>query len=711
VIAGLNFNCALLTGGSVMCWGDDSLGQLGNGTSTTTPIQGPVDVTGLTGGVKAVSAGSDSACALTASGGVKCWGWNVYGQLGTGSLPQSATPVDVTGLTSGITAISAGDQHACAVTTQGGVKCWGSNKNGQLGDGTTTDSAVPVDVTGMSGVTAIASGADDDPVNHYGAFTCALTSAGGVKCWGGNSAGQLGNGATTDSPIPVDVAGLTAGVSQIFAGADYACALMSAGGVKCWGGASAVPTDVAGLTGGVTSIAVGDANTPVACAVTGAGGVKCWDKRAQTPGDYPGLTSDVSTIALYAGHVCVVRTSGVVSCQAGSNAPFVDVAGLIPGTGAGPTSQPTTAGGGGNIEAITAGFASTCVLTGSGGAKCWGLNQYGQLGNGSTASSSLVPVDVLGLTSDVSEVAAGNQYACALTDAGGIKCWGANDTGQLGTGTTTSSLIPVDVPGLTSGIKAISTGGAADTGEQGAGATTCALTSSGGVKCWGSGSLGDGAAQQGSLTPVDVSGLSGITAIAAGHVHACALTGADGVKCWGGLSYIVPVMFYGTTPVDVAGLTSGVTAIGAGDGFDCALTSSGGVKCWGSNFSDQLGSASSGSSTTPVDIPGLTSGVTAIAIGPDHACALTSAGGVKCWGANNAGQLGNGTNSPSVTGAPVDVAGLASGVVAIAAGTDHTCALMATGGVKCWGDNSFGQLGNSTVGNGFTTTPVDVGGL
>jgi alpha-tubulin suppressor-like RCC1 family protein len=352
-------------------------------------------------------------------------------------------------------------------------------------------------------------------------------------------------------------------------------------------------------------------------------------------------------------------------------------------------------------RAIAAGSDShhTCVVTGAGGAKCWGANGQGQLGDGTTTSSGTA-VDAAGLTTGVTAVAAGLAHTCALTTAGYVRCWGYNRQGQLGDGTTTGRRSPIDVVGLSGAVGAITAGRT----------HTCALTLAGGVKCWGAndhGQLGDGTTINHS-SPVDVAGLaSGVSAIAAGAWHTCALTSAGGVVCWGDNRW--GQLGDGTTasstiPVDVAGLGGGAIAIAVGADETCALTIAGGVKCWGDNRSGQLGDGTTASSAIPVDVAGLGGGAIAITVGGAYTCALTSAGGVKCWGMNNSGQLGDGSTASRST--PADVAGLASGVRALAAGAWHTCALTGVGGVVCWGGNYRGELGDGTTGTRLP--PVNV---
>jgi alpha-tubulin suppressor-like RCC1 family protein len=357
-----------------------------------------------------------------------------------------------------------------------------------------------------------------------------------------------------------------------------------------------------------------------------------------------------------------------------------------------PRPQPATAAGG--VAAVSAAGGYTCALTSAGGVKCWGTNDPGQLGDGQACGtlSCPAPVDVSGLTSGVAAVSAGTNHTCALTSTGGVECWGLNDTGQLGDGTTTSRTTAVDVSGLTSGVAAVSAGYS----------HTCALTTAGGLKCWGgntAGELGDGTTTD-RTTPVDVSGLtSGVAAVSAGAIHTCALTTAGGLKCWGGDGT--------TTPVDVSGLTSGVAAVSAGYFHTCALTSAGGLKCWGYNVHGQLGDGTTTNRTTPVDVSGLTSGVAAVRGGLNHTCALTTAGGLKCWGDNSTAQLGDGTATERHT--PVDVSGLTGGVAAVTTGFDNTCGITSAAGLKCWGFNDSGQLGDGTT--TLRITPVDVVGL
>jgi alpha-tubulin suppressor-like RCC1 family protein len=352
---------------------------------------------------------------------------------------------------------------------------------------------------------------------------------------------------------------------------------------------------------------------------------------------------------------------------------------------------------------VAAGGSHTCAGV-DGGVQCWGDNTYGQLGDG-THSGRTTPVDVVGLNASARALITGDHHTCALTASNGVKCWGGNGAGQLGDGTTTDRTTPVDVSGLGSGVHTIAAGGG----------HTCALVY-GGVRCWGwnaDGQLGDGSKVI-RTTPVAVSGLSsGMRAVAAGASHTCAVTDGGAVQCWGDNRY--GQLGDGsttdrTTPVNVLGLDSGVRAIAAGGYHTCALTAAGQMKCWGANDSGQLGDGTTIQHATPVDVSGLAGGVSALGAGGCHTCALmdtVQGGGIQCWGDNGHGQLGDGTTIPRMT--PVEVFGLTINVDAVAAGTRHTCAVVQEDRLTCWGRNDYGQLGDGSMQD--RTIPVHVAGF
>lgn len=335
--------CALTSNGGVKCWGLNG-GRIGDGTAVDRKVA--VDVPSLTSDVTAITAGASYSCALTVGGGVKCWGFNYYGQLGNNGNTTQLSPVDVVGLTEGVLAISAGDIHTCALMSSGGVKCWGNNTYGGLGDGTTVPKSIPVDVVGLdNNIVAISAG------NNY---TCALTNYGGVKCWGYNGNGNLGDGTTAPSVVAVEVVGLSSGVTKVDAGLNDTCAVLNTGGVKCWG------ANTYGM--------LGDGTT----------------NRATTPVDVVGLDAEI-----------------------------VDV---------------------------VAGQYQTCALTVAGSIRCWGRNNYGQLGNGATVDS-LSPVAVSTIEG-ATALSSYNAFTCALV-AANVKCWGGNTYGGLGDNTTINRATPV----------------------------------------------------------------------------------------------------------------------------------------------------------------------------------------------------------------------------------------------------------------------------
>lgn len=695
--------CALDSTGDVKCWGSNAYGQLGTGDQLTR--FSPTDVTGLTSGMAAVGSGTSFGCALSDAGAVNCWGYGGQGQLGNGLTTSSSTPVGVTGLSSGVTAIAVGGSHTCALTTDGAVKCWGKGLRGQLGNGTTASSSTPVNVSGLSsGVVAIASG---------DSHSCALTDAGAVRCWGENQTLQLGRTGMTMSSTPSTVTSLPSDITTIAAGGGHSCALTSTGAAQCWGNntsgqlgngnttnsATAVP--VTGLSSDVHALSLGANHS---CAVLAQGQTQCWGANTvgqlgdgsttnrSTPIQVTGLTSGVTLMDAGKDHTCAVVNSNAITCWGDdTRAQLGDRGGYVQ-----PIAHPVPHLS--QASALASQDYGACALTDAGGVTCWGYNVSGQLGDGST-TDSFAPVAVSGLASGVTQIAAGGSHACALTSAGAVLCWGLNDKGQLGDGSTTNRSTPVQVSGLTSGVTAIAANGK----------SSCALTAGGELKCWGynsKGQLGDGTTTNRS-TPVTATVASGpVAAVALGFSHSCVLSTDGGVRCWGSGTF--GELGDGSktdslTAKQVSGLTSGVASISAGLSHTCAISTAGDALCWGSNSNGQIGDGTYTHAPTPVTVPGFEKKTASISPASSHTCATTIDGAAYCWGNNSSGQLGDGTVAPHLTPGPVT--GLTSGLVDTDGGNNLSCALHSDGSVSCWGFNDRGQVGRVT---NYSLNPVDV---
>jgi alpha-tubulin suppressor-like RCC1 family protein len=678
--------CALLSDHTVKCWGRNIVGQLGTGD--TTDSYTPISVTGLSG-VVAVQAGGFHNCAIITGGTVQCWGDNALGQVGDGTLATlHTTPFTVLGI-SNATALALGGDFSCALLSGGTVKCWGGNGQGRLGDGlllqslSTPDISPPVTVVGITNAIAISAGRG---------HACAVLSNHTIQCWGDNSAGMLGNGMFTNSSTPVTVTGISNAIG-ITGGAVHTCARLADSTVQCWGDNANAQIGPGSKTNSTTPASVLSASTqlPIAivstvatgslhgCGLLNNGNVGCWGNN--------GLGQLGSNLFARSSAANIVSVSGVPITVSVSGVPITPL----------PITQPT---------ALTAGGWHTCaIMQADGSIGCWGDNAYGQLGDGTLTKSS-TPVMVNGIVngtttylnnatfsylpiiSTTTAVAAGSVRSCAIisqkTDTGlcvvggacpsysytnTVKCWGDNDHGQLGDGTTNSSSTPVNVSAITT-ASAI-TGGYNH---------TCALISGGGiqfntVQCWGanySGQLGNGTTTD-SPVPVTVSGIGGF------HL------------CPGGGGCAQPPH---------------VVALGVGNMNDhsCAVMLGGTVMCWGDNTFGQLGvdPLTMTNSSTPVPVTGITN-ATAVALGYGHTCALLSDNTVKCWGWNILGQLGNGTATDSSV--PVTVSGLTDATT-ITAGFTQTCAARSSGGIQCWGDNSYAQLG---LGVTATSSPTPMG--
>ncbi|HKT04598.1 MAG TPA: fibronectin type III domain-containing protein, partial [Rugosimonospora sp.] len=280
VAAGANHTCALSTSGGAYCWGDNSHGQLGDGTTSERDTPVAVDTSGVLEGVRLadISAGGDHTCAVSTAGAAFCWGDNGHGQLGDGTTDERDSPVAVdTGVQLG--ALAAGGSHTCAVSAAGLVFCWGDNGHGQLGDGSTTDRDRPVAADTSAVFAAVAAG---------GRHTCAVSTGGAAFCWGDNGHGQLGDGTTSERDSPVAVT-TGATLSALAAGGSHTCAVSTGGAAYCWGGNghgqlgdgtttdrhTPVAVDASGALSGVDLAGVG-AGPEHACVLSTVDQAYCW---------------------------------------------------------------------------------------------------------------------------------------------------------------------------------------------------------------------------------------------------------------------------------------------------------------------------------------------------------------------------------------------------------------------------------------------------
>jgi alpha-tubulin suppressor-like RCC1 family protein len=341
----------VLDNGMAWCWGRNDQGQLGDGTSIDRPALAPHS---LGGQVTEIAGGGYHTCARLDSGEVFCTGSNEYGQLGTGSAAQQSYQAQqVSALAADTVSIAAGSKHTCALKSDGSVRCWGDNFHGQLGDGSTIMRAEPVEITAL-GQEVVRLGMDDS-ADH----SCVVTREGSVKCWGWNSAGQLGDGSTQDRSLPVLVDRDASGnalddIIDVCTGWLHTCVQRAGGEVLCFG------SNDSGRLGN------------------------------------PALTAPMATrpvaVALPAPAI-----QGSLSC----------------------------------------GTDHTCAILDDGTARCWGGNEYGQLGNGTyDAQGQATPALVTGLASPAASISADAYRTCATLDDGSMHCWGQDRIGGLSTSTT-----------------------------------------------------------------------------------------------------------------------------------------------------------------------------------------------------------------------------------------------------------------------------------
>lgn len=761
IAASTTSTCFIRYDSLVYCTGLGTSGQIGNAASAT--VNTPTAVAGVLSGVGVYSltGGLLHYCAIIASSRFgACWGQGTNGKIGDNSATTRNAPVNILGpLTStALLMISAGTEHTCAIASGTGFGyCWGLNGNGQLGDGTVTQRSIP---TAIQGVLASV------PLSWIscGAFyTCAIRASDSrTFCWGINGAGQLGDGTVTQSTVPVAViAPLNVSASMVECTLETTCATLASTGILyCWGRGNngqrgdgtttsiqSTPTIVVGALAAlrVAYISHGEPSSH-RCVITFASNtLYCWglDTGGQlgnvfgapstttTPQQIVVNAADTTSSLKFAAvdcgdlHTCAVTTSYETYCwgtattgQFGDGYPINPVSGittpqLVPGFETGVTE--VTAGGGDSVCARKGGVSY-----------CWGANDRSQLGFGTDteyykATPTATSIQFKFVTTNTPGGGIGNtRHACGIrVDNDQLMCWGANNFGQLGDGTTTQRNAPVYVLGELNGaaVSGATCGGGATDSNAG---WTCAIRANDSVLfCFGAGTLGqmgDGSTTSRSL-PNRVLGIFATTgayqvANSDGWWHACALENVNRTTyCWGrvpeGQAGDGTVTSPKLLPVAALGdlRNASMKQISMGNVYSMGIRAADNyVFTWGANNAVNLGDGTGTNRQFPTRVAGTFSlfGADYCAGGgyssggnPMGCCTREVDRQLQCWGVNSRGGIGDGTTSNR--NAPVQVLGALSNaaVSQFAVGNLFVCAIRANDtSLWCWGNVEFGALGN-----------------
>lgn len=704
IAAAGSLGMARVADGTIRAWGDNSDGQLGNG-STAANSPTPVTVAGIgSSEPKAVqiALGFASSYALLEDGSMRSWGNNDEGQLGNGTATSRNTPGALLwgprGQVTRVTQISAGAYSAYALMTGGTISAWGNNNRGRLGDGTTTNSYVPRNVSGITTATQVVAG-------YVSAY--AVLTDGTVRSWGGNEEGQLGNGTqdyATAYSTPQPVQTLT-NVTQITAAVFGAYAITSDGTVYAWGNnaataTTATPTVVSGAanttylqdnsseaSNNTLFLIVGDrtitvsANPPqVAADGTLVVSATMMDNRTGV-----GLGQQTVSFSSTAGSVSPAEGTTEASGTAGTQL-SPDDTWMTPGT---VISVRATSAGMSAAVPVTVLGANACAL----GANDLGYKDTsGGAGTDSTDERLLSPTQLSrAFPSPLVKIGAGVGYTIALLKDGTVWGVGNNDSGQLGDGTTTSRSSWAIIPELANVVDiAVASN------------TVLAVTTGGSVLQWGQ-SLEQRRGSGNATTPQAVPEISSATGVAlvpdGGEGSAAYALLSDGhVMSWGAGVLGDDTTAYRTTPGPVTGIDTAIQ-IAASAGTAFALLSDGTIKSWGFNSAGgNLGNGTNDAPdseslvNSPVTVSGITTATRVVAAGYS-AYALLSTGQIRAWGGNDKGQLGDGTTTMRNT--PVSVKNIST-ATQIGTAESTAYALLTDGTALAWGGNDEGQLGDGT---------------
>jgi len=659
--------------------------------------------------VEDVTVGSAHTCQVRAgSGQLSCWGENESGQLGDGGTATAIYQPKIIDSGSAYQKVTAGRVHTCGILTNGTLKCWGNNLFYQLGDGTTTERLTPAVVdSGTTYSQVVASKANDS--------TCGITTAGVLKCWGLNSSGQLGDGTKTSRPVPTVIDSGT-NYLKVSLGFSHTCGITTMGVLKCWGSASSYRLGTGGLVEKLSPTVIDSGNSYIAvsasnstCAIRVDNQLRCWgdnsaDQLGVDSASFPIVVpTSIDTAQSYknveVGNriACGIKTDDGVRCW-GTNS-FGEIGNQSSGV-----FRPGWVGLG-YLKKLSITKSTACGIDLIGVLRCWGSNSHGQLGIGDT-SLRKSPGPVLDGGTSYKSVAAGSNHACGITTGGALKCWGGSNKSQTGNGFFTLDTIPKLVdPGVFYNKVATGTD------------HTCGLTTAGTIKCWGDNTYKqiDSRADTIISLPLTIDSGTTYSDLSSGGYHTCGITTTGTLKCWGrnnkgqlGDNSTVNR----SSPVVIDPGVS-YASISAGSEHSCGITKTGTLKCWGSNGSGRLGNGTTTDLLQPVVIDFGTS-YSKVSAGMGTTCGITLLGVAKCWGANTRGEVGKRTTTSQFT-TPQAVASSGEYYKDISVSYDyHVCGLSTTGDVNCWGDNGSGavHVGSSAIYNYYLgPDPSNVGGV
>lgn len=654
--SGLYHTCAIHKDGSLWCWGFNDWGQLGTGTNESTNI--PVQV-GSDTDWETITAGYHHTCALKSGGTLWCWGLNKNGQLGIGSTINQSSPIEVAPGTYW-SEVSVGSYSTCAIGTTGSLWCWGFNDYGQLGDGTWADRNIPNQVPGMeSGVETVSGG---------GIHTCAKKSDGTIWCWGGNANGQLGIGSTTIKYSPQQV-GSGSDWSLVAALGNHSCGIKSDNSLWCWGN-------------------------------NGNGQLGDGTNTQQTSPTQVGTDTDWTSVDGGGWYTCGTKSGGTIFCWGGN-----DLGQLGNGTFES-MNNPTQIGEETDWEFTEGGLNQTCGLKSDGRLFCWGDNRYGQLGDG-TGSNKTSPTRINTDTNWVT-VGGGSNYTCGAKNDGTLWCWGYRGYGHDGTPDIIRN-IPTQVGAATNWAIFDGSSGLPH---------TCGVQNDGTLWCWGYnyyGQLGIGSTTD-QFIPTQVGSDTSWSLVTAGTHHTCGIRNDGTLWCWGYNDYGQlgigppdldndPIQYVQYNyPFQVTSAGNSWTFVTAGFSHNCGIQTNGTLWCWGNNSYGQMGDGTTLTKWDPVQIGTDTDWISVDGGDSAHTCGIKTNGTLWCWGNNSCGQVGDGTTTNKTI--PTQV-GSNTNWVSVFVGEQHTCGLKTDGTLWCWGRNSSGQLGDGTTIN--TNTPIQIG--